>query len=345
MKKCLGLLLFLLPAIGALANQANTPIGFGFANACAGDAYFGSLPNPGDGFSTVNDQFMSCVTNIGSVALASSMNGGVVNGNSYSNHASAIAGPGFIQVAADNSGTQAVPFPGGAGYGGWNDSIVVGGGNGSAVLLVPITVQGTLSAVGIGGLTRVGVNAYQNHGFLQPYGDALHAFAYDAFLLANGGPNGIRNSAIFFSWDYQGTFFGADDYGPNDPLTLQNYSLNRTLYFAFPFTYGVPFEVGFYAGGVAGELSSGGGSTPNSSSYDFAHSITWGGPGQVIDLNNQTNPNFTITSQSGFNYNQPFTSVVPEPPMASALGLALAGLLWLKLQLRSRLWGRCRQPQ
>ena len=58
-------------------------------------------------------------------------------------------------------------------------------------------------------------------------------------------------------------------------------------------------------------------------SYDFAHSITWGGPGQVIDLNNQMNPNFTLTSESGFNYSQPFIPTAPEPATAGLLGLAL----------------------
>ena len=141
-----------------------------------------------------------------SPALASTMNGGMFNGNPYSNHASADAGPGFIKVSADNSGTQAIPFPGGAGYGGWNDSMTIGNGNGNGVWIVPFIVQGDLSAVGIGGLARIGINAYENHSVIQPYGDALHAFAYDTFLALNGGANGIRNSAIAFVWDYQGAF-------------------------------------------------------------------------------------------------------------------------------------------
>jgi hypothetical protein len=333
MKRFLGLLLVIATG-SAVANQATTPIGSGFANACAGYGQFGSLPNSGDGFSTVSNQFMNCVTDISSAALASTFNAGVVNGGSFSNHASANAGPGYINVEADNSGNQSIPFPGGAAYGGWNDSITISNGAGSGVWLAPLAVQGTLSATGIGGLARIGINAYQNHGFLQPYADPLHSFAYNTFLQANGGPNGIRNSAIAFVWDYQGTFFGAADYGPNDPLTLQSYSVNRTLIFAFPFTYGVPFEFGFYAGGVAGEISNGGGSTPNTSSYDFAPSITWTGPGQVIDLNNQINPNFVLTSQSGFNYNQPFTTAAPEPTTGGVLGLALAGLLWARKKHR-----------
>ena len=57
----------------------------------------------------------------------------------------------------------------------------------------------------------------------------------------------------------------------------------------------------------------GGGVTANTGSFDFAHSATWGGKGFVIDQNNQLNPNFTLTSQSGFNYSE---AVVPEPAAA-----------------------------
>jgi hypothetical protein len=44
----------------------------------------------------------------------------------------------------------------------------------------------------------LGINAYQNNNILQPYGDSLHADAYDDFLTLNGGnvDGGIRNSDI-----------------------------------------------------------------------------------------------------------------------------------------------------
>src|SRR5713226_1025155 len=123
----------LLAASGcAFANQVNTPIGLGFANTCAGDQYFGSLPNPGDGFSTVSDQYLTCQTSTGAPAFASAVNSGIANGHSYSNNATAQAGPGFIKVGASNTGMQAIPFPGAAAYGGWNDQMTIGGGSGSA---------------------------------------------------------------------------------------------------------------------------------------------------------------------------------------------------------------------
>jgi hypothetical protein len=319
-------ILFIVAAGSALADQATTLIGSGFANACAGDQYFGSLPNPGDGFSTLTDQYMTCQTTAGVSASATASNSGTVGSYSYSNSATADAGPGFIKVGASNSGVQAIPFPGGAAYGGWNDTMTITGGSGSAVWVVPITVKGTLDASGAGALTRLGINAYENYGFLQPYG-TLNAFAYGVFLADNGGASGIRNNAIAFGWDYQGAWFGADNYSPPDSSMVPSYSLNRTLYFAFPFTYGTPFEFGIYMGGVAGEGSSGGGYTANSASYDFTHTVTWGGAGEVIDQSSQVNPNFTLTSGSGFNYSQAYA---PEPATGCGLLMGLGVLGWLK---------------
>ena len=327
MKAYLGILL-IVAAGSAVAGQSTTLIGSGFANACAGDQYFGSLPNPGDGFSTITDQYMTCQTTAGTPALASASNSGTVNGNTYSNNATADAGPGFIKVGASNSGMQAIPFPGGAAYAGWNETMTIAGGTGTAVWVVPLTVQGTLDTTGLGALVRVGINAYENYNFLQPYG-TLNGFAYGVFLAANGGASGIRNNAILFGWDYQGAWFGADNYSPPDSSMVPSYSLNRTLYFAFPFTYGTPFEFGIYMGGVAGEASSGGFYTANSSSYDFLHTVAWGGAGYVVDQNSQINPNFTLASGSGFNYSQS-SGETPEPATGCGLLMGLGVLGWLK---------------
>mgnify|MGYP000604027857 CR=1 FL=1 len=58
----------------------------------------------------------------------------------------ALSGLGFIKVGATNSGSTAVTFPAGAAYAGWNDRVTITGGTGSAIWLVPLKMQGALSA-------------------------------------------------------------------------------------------------------------------------------------------------------------------------------------------------------
>jgi len=304
---------WLLAAASCLTGgQMTTPVGDGFANACAGSQYFSTLPNPGDGFSTVTDQFMTCNTLNG---LAPSVSAALLNGN-----AGALATVGLIQVNASNNSSPGVPFAGAAGYGGWNDELNMGNGSGTAVWVIGVNVNGTIDASLPNGISRVGVNIYVNHNFLQPYGDPINGFAYNQlFLPLNGGNvnGGIRNSAILFSWDYQGVWYGADS-------SLTHYDVNRTVYFAIPFTYGTPFELGIYAGGVSGQGASG---EAGSGSYDLAHTVTWAGNSYVVDQNGQMNPNFTVTSQSGFNYAATF---VPEPATAGGMVFALGALAWFR---------------
>ncbi|MDE3167282.1 MAG: PEP-CTERM sorting domain-containing protein [Acidobacteriota bacterium] len=289
------------------------------------------MPFPGSGFGTTTDAYMKCSVNNGNPALASASDSGTVSGYAFSNNASASAGPGFAKVDATNNGYQIVTFPGGASDAGWNDQMTIGNGTGQAVWIAPLVVDGNLTATGAGALARLGINAYQNYNTLQPYGSAINSFAYNEFLNLNGGnvDGGIRNSAIGFSWDSQAAFYGAVNYGSTDPSTVASYTVNRTLYFALPFTYGTLFEFGFYIGGVAGEGSAGAGYTANTASYDFAHTLTWGGPGYVIDQNGQINSDFTLTSSSGFNYGQAY-GVTPEPATAPLIGLGLCAVAWCK---------------
>ena len=327
MKRISCLILSLLPAASVLAGQSITPIGSGFANVSAGTQYFGSFPNPGDGFNLTPDQYVNTLTNYGSPASASVTNSGAQNGHPFSNSATAFATPGFIKVGATNSGMPAITFPAGAAYGGWNDNFTITGGVGSAIWLAPLLVQGDLHAAGFGALTRVGIAAYENHNFVQPYGDALHSAAYNDFLALNGGNvnGGIRNSVIAFGWDFQGAFYGAVDNGPaNAGTNVLDYNINRSLYFAIPFTYGVPFEAGFYIGGEAGEGGAGADFTPNGSSFDFTHTVLWGGAGSVVDVNGVANPTFTVASASGFDYNQ---AAIPEPATLGMLATALVSML------------------
>jgi hypothetical protein len=198
-------LLTLMIGVGhAVAGQASVPIGFGWANACAGNGAFGGLPNPGDGFGNLNNSQTTCNVSMAATAIAAATGSGVSDFGSvpFSNSATAVAEPGVVKVGATNSGAAVNGFPGGAAYGGWNDSLTITGGSGDGIWLAPLFVSGNLTATGNGALTRMGVTAYKNFNFLQPYSTSLNANAYAAFLAANGGPSGIRNDVILFSWDY-----------------------------------------------------------------------------------------------------------------------------------------------
>jgi MYXO-CTERM domain-containing protein len=83
---------------------------------------------------------------------------------------------------------------------------------------------------------------------------------------------------------------------------------------------------------VAGEGSSSGDTTLNSATFDFTHTASWNGPGTVLDpdgLNPSTS--FNVSSNSGFNYNAPYSapSEVPEPGTAGLGAVAVAAFaLW-----------------
>ena len=325
MKKISCLILSLLPAASVLAGQSITPNGYGFANVSAGNLYFGTFPSPGDGFNLIPDQYVNTLDIYGWPAMASVAHSGSQGGHLFSNSATVFAAPGTIEVDATNSGLRAITFPAGAAYGGWNDNFTISGGVGNAIWLVPLLVQGDLHAAGFGALARVGIAAYQNHALLHSYGSDLNQTAYSEFLSSNGGNvnGGIRNSAIPFGWDFQGAFYGALDSGPADASTnVLDYVINRTLHFAIPFTYGVPFDAGFFIGGVAGENAVAEDVTPNEAS--FTNTVTWGGQGSVKDANGVANPTFTIASISGFNYNQ---ATIPEPATLGMLATALVSML------------------
>ena len=316
------LVLFLASGLYALAGQLTTAIGNGFANACAGSQYFGGMPNPGDGFSTTTDQYMTCNTATALLPSVSAADSGTFNGNTFNNSGTASAGVGVVKVGASNDSAPGVPFAGAAAYGGWNDQMTIGGGTGSGYWVIGVTLSGELDASAPRGRSTIGVAAYENHNLIQMYG-TTNGFAYNnIFLPLNGGNvnGGIRNNVIGSSWDFQGVFYGADE-------SLTKYSINRTVYFALPFIYGTPFEFGIYIGGVAGQGSS---TAAGSASFDLTHTLTWAGDSYVVDGSNNPNPNFTLASQSGFDYSQAFDTPVPEPATAGSLVLALGAMAWLK---------------
>jgi hypothetical protein len=309
-------LLVFIAAIPVFAGQATNSIGSGWASVCAGSQYFSTLPAPGDTLPTT-DPYINCALTSGSLASVSFTD--PYSGHAQNNTASAMAGPGYIVINASSTDEAGIPFGGAEAYGGWNEQVTINGGTGAGLWVVPIAINATLTATAPGSISRLGITAYENHNLLQPYGNG--AASYNLFVADNGGSSNLANTnVILFSWDYQALWFGADY-----PSNVTSYTVNRTVYFVFPFTYGVSFEFGIYMGGVAGQHSS---TAANNSTFD-PPSLGWGGAGVVADPNNpgNTTTNFTIDSSSGsgFNYSQPYA---PEPSTWSLLLLGLGAAAW-----------------
>jgi hypothetical protein len=305
-------------------GQSTTPVGAAFASASAGSQIFSGLGAPGDAIhggvtdTYVNSQYNT--SSVGGTATATASNSGSSNGHPFSNSATGSASLGSIKVQASNDGSTAVPFPGGAANAGWNDQFTITGGTGSGVWVVPIVVNGTMNVTGLNGGGQVWLAAYENYNSLQPYGAAINGQAYNKFTALNQLAYGAKN---YTSWDSQMVKFSVVNYGPGDSDTLTSYTANnQVIYFALPFTFGTAFEAGFYANASAGERASGGDTTQNQTVIDFFHTMTWGGPGYVLDTGGNTVNGFSVASSSGFNY---MVAAVPAPATLWLYFIALPG--------------------
>src|SRR5581483_10291273 len=121
------------------------------------------------------------------------------------------------------------------------------------------------------------------------------------------------------SWDYEMVGFGVSG-------VVTSLNVDEDVFFAVPFTYGTPFELGVYAADLSGETGFGANPTEYDSSVSFQHTVKWDSPGFILGPENQHLGGFTIDSGSGFDYN---TSGVPEPStwllMLGGLGAAIIG--------------------
>jgi hypothetical protein len=195
--------------------------------------------------------------------------------------------------------------------------------------------------VGLGADGILSIAAFEGHNFIQQDGNSTNLAAYDTFLaldtpLYRGSPSGS-------SWDFENVEWRVDDYGPTDPETLQSLTVNDKIFFAIPFTWGTPFDVGFFANVEAGELASGAGTTPNTTTLDFHDTVGWGGPGYV-ETNGGAGPKtttFTISSLTGADYGAPY-GAAPEPATWTTVlaGLALAGAALRRRRRPSASWAR-----
>ena len=320
-------------------GQASTPSGSAFASVCAGYSIFSGLGDPGLGYNYqgggASGTGYNCANNTSSTgasvqaALAGSYPVSILNQSfPYDSSATSSATLGSIHLQSSNASEPIVDFPGAAGNGGWNDTVTLTGGSGTGIWVFPLNVSGSLSAVGGGSRAIFEVGAYQA---LSPIGGDYvpgHPAIYDTALNLFNSINVTHNGTVGSSWDFEMSAFEVSG-------TLTGMTVNEAVQFAVPFTYGTPFELGIYASDLSAETGFGFDPTANTSSADFAHTVTWGGPGYVIGSGNQTTTNFGITSGSGFDYT---SAVVPEPALWGPVAGVLILVLW-KLRYRKSISG------
>ena len=159
--------------------------------------------------------------------------------------------------------------------------------------------------------------AWRNHTLMQPYGSAANADAYNLFLAQQPTHNGVVGGV----WDYQNVEWEVSDNGPGQPNRLDTLTVQQTVSFVVPFTFGQAFDLGLYAMATVGQTAQGG--YPHTSG---SRGIGWAGAGQVL-VGGALLPQFALASASGIDYTQPLAAAaVPEP---ASFALLLAGLLAL----------------
>lgn len=341
------LLLAAVPGFGSTAGQASTAPGAAFAGACAGNEAFSGLPSPGsvlnngvginfgDGVSyfTCNTMYSA----IGGTATQSASNSGNFAGNLWNNNGTASAAPKQIHLNGTNNGAPDTEFSGATANGGWNDnytlqitdpSVTITSANPvSGYWVVPVVVDGQLSATGPNGWAKLSIGVYQNYNEVNQFSTG-GAPGWSYFTSHNTVANGDIGSG-----DNMEVAWGSSSNGITPTLDV-----NTTVYFAVPVTFtsnSDSFEAGIYAGFEVAETSFGAGSALDTATVSFQNTFGWGGPGQLV-LNGTTyqSNQFDVSGISGANYESAFTEAAPEPSTFVLAGAACAGLLVRRRRVR-----------
>jgi hypothetical protein len=318
-----GFSVFLLAAAFAAAQpgQQSTAAGSAFVSACAGTGVFSAV-TPGRAWNDgVSSGGTTCSFSSGASVSQTQTAGGIAP--PFSDFASGTAAIGTLHLDATNSGDSSLAFPDGVVNAGWNDMLTIQATNPAlngveGFFVFSIQFDGDLSTTGNDPTAQAWVEIFQNQQMVTPFGDAQQINAYD-FFTAN---NITHNGPIFSSWEDELMGYLANSSAPSLPI-------NANILFAVPVTVGTPFELGIWAGILAGENSSGGSLGPDTASSDFSNTLTWGGS-DFLMIDGQK-AGFNVTSLSGFDYNQPAGQGAPEP---STVVLAAAGLLLLRMRGR-----------
>lgn len=272
---------------------ATAPAPGGFVQACAGPATNG-IGWPG------TDVFLSYIPNQGANLVEESFVGdshgeksASFSGSGISNSAHVNAGLGFVHASASNASPDAATFPTALGHGGWSETFLIANPalTGQAGFMqFTVDVHGTLFAQGLTGSSSFTVTAYKDAAQL-----TTNEF-YDP-----GDSDLLSTNVQYGNWGV--ATFGVP---PTDGKTVDD-----TVTFAVPFTFGTPFKLGVYAFARAGLRSSGGQGGNSSSQTDFEEGLTWGGIAAVYVGTSPTS-DYTIDSGSGIDWSQPVSGSAPS---------------------------------
>ncbi|MDZ4755483.1 MAG: dockerin type I repeat-containing protein [Phycisphaerae bacterium] len=284
------------PVIGSLvaAITAHADLTFavapapgGFVQACAGPATNGVSWPGADHFLFYPPQFNPNLVEESFVGDTTGDLNAAFAGDGVTNSSHAVAGLGLVHGSASNNAPDAAFFPAGIAHGGWSETFVITNRalTGQAGFMqFTLDVQGSLFAAGLTGSSVVTVTGYKDGAQLEvnPFFDP-------------------GDSDPLISTTHQFGHWGIATFGnpPTESLTV-----NDTVTFAVPFTFGTPFKLGIYANIRAGMRSSGGQGGTSSAQTNFDEGITWGG---ITQVTHDMTPidDYTIASGSGIDWTQP----------------------------------------
>jgi hypothetical protein len=241
---------------------------------------------------------------------------------------SALAGNGHVQVLAQATGDTGVHFTAitnkAEAIAGYSDNLTfhnLGGAPGAEFV---VTGSWNLS-----GSTEAGATA--------PNAVSVRSFASAGAQLTLWG-NGVvghlnQQSALLAAESTeQVSTLGTGGGGINPPSSIP---------VSFVVRVGSPFHLTITLDALASAVADSGidpqnpGTASADSIADFSHTLSWGGITSVTDSDGNPITDWTVTSDSGFDYSQPFVDV-PEPSTLAFLAIALPGLLLVSRYCRQR---------
>ncbi len=269
---------------GFTFNTAPAP--GGFMQAGAGPSTPGSGPWPGSDFTGQHSAAGCDFHELSFSGNGSATQSAAYASGNYSNGASGTAGMGYIKGHAQNNAPNNSFFAGSSANGGWTETFVISSPANTGqpgIMQFTMHVQGTLAATGFAGSSSFTVTGYK---------DASQLMANSYF---SPGGSDLQGT------DRQYGHWAIATYGnpPTDGKTV-----NDTVTFAVPFTYGTPFKLGIYAAARAGMRSSSGVAGNSTADSDFSNGLTWGGITNVY-LAGVPTADYSITSGTGINWGGP----------------------------------------
>ena len=213
---------------------------------------------------------------------------------STTNSASAVAALGYFLPHTYNKAIASNPYPAGVANGGWKDAFTISNAElagRSGYLVYQVRARGTLFAADRGGLASLAVASYKDNTILpiNPYFNRGNANE----VVAN------EQHAVWRVWTVQG--------GSGVGVTI-----NNSITFAAPFTFGQTFSLGVYATAIAGVRILGSENELNTGEVEFSrYGVNWNGIVSILDSNGQPVTGSTIVSGSGVDWR---VSREPPPP-------------------------------